>query len=274
MGLLLVIVGISGLAVPSHISAAVGINQTINYQGRLLNAAGAVVADGNYNMRFKIYKDGDGVSAGNTGGAPAGTLLWTEKRENFNTQGIVVKNGYFSLALGSICPLTGGTCQAITNTAVDFNIDTIFLSADIGSTSVGASPTYDGEMLPMKRLSSSPYALNAGKVGGLAASVLARTDIGNTMIGTQLFQNASNNQILTVDTTANQITLGKASTLSGKIVFAASGTVNTVSLSVGATTAAYNLVLPTTAPALSQCLQNDATTIGQLTFGQVSCRNS
>ncbi|HSX02720.1 MAG TPA: hypothetical protein VLI05_05415, partial [Candidatus Saccharimonadia bacterium] len=48
--------------------AATGINQQINFQGRLLNAAGAVVADGTYNMEFKIYQDGTGTVAGNPGG--------------------------------------------------------------------------------------------------------------------------------------------------------------------------------------------------------------
>jgi hypothetical protein len=175
IGVVLVAIVIGKFAIPNSPSdAAVGINNTINYQGRLLNASGAVVADGNYNMRFKIYKDGDGTVAGNTAGAPAGTLLWTEKRENFNSQGIVVKNGYFNVSLGTLCAFTGGSCQGNTNTAIDFNLDTLFLSADIGGTSVGATPTYDGEMLPMKRLSASPYALNAGKVGGLASSQLVQ----------------------------------------------------------------------------------------------------
>ena len=54
--------------------AAVGTNQTINYQGRLLTAGGAVVPDGTYNVQFKIYQDGAGTAAGD----PGGTLMWTE----------------------------------------------------------------------------------------------------------------------------------------------------------------------------------------------------
>ena len=60
-------VGLVGPGVPVA-QAAAGINKTINFQGRLLNAQGAVVADGNYNMEFKIYQDGPGNVAGDTGG--------------------------------------------------------------------------------------------------------------------------------------------------------------------------------------------------------------
>jgi hypothetical protein len=197
------------LAIPSHTIAAVGINQTINYQGRLLNSAGAVVADGTYNMRFKIYKDGDGTLAGNTGGAPAGTLFWTEKRENFNTQGITVKNGYFSVALGSICAFVTAVCQTNSNTAVDFNLDTLFLSADIGGITAGASPAYDGEMLPMKRLAATPYALNAGKVGGLASSQLIQLAQG---VQTDASTTAASIFINKTGTTANIFQLQRGGT--------------------------------------------------------------
>ena len=143
-------------------AAAVGINQQINFQGRLLTASGAVVPDGVYNMRFKIYQDGTGCVS--TGSSPCGgTLKWTETWQNSNSQGIVVKNGYFSLALGSITAFASN---------VDWNQDTLWLSTDIAGTGAGASPTYDGEMLPFKRLSAAPYALqalNSGKLGGLAS---------------------------------------------------------------------------------------------------------
>jgi len=79
----------------SPIYAATGINQQINFQGRLLNAAGATVPDGFYNIQFKIYQDGDGQSVGNTTGAPAGTLEWTESHLNQASQGVRVQNGFY-----------------------------------------------------------------------------------------------------------------------------------------------------------------------------------
>lgn len=132
--------------------AATGINEQINFQGRLLDDTGAVVADGNYHIRFKIYQDGDG----DLGGGDE-TLKWTEERTTGNL--VPVKNGYFSVYLGSVTAFGND---------VDWNQDTLWLSIDIGGT--GGSPSYDGEMSPFTRLSSSPYALNSGRLGGLAAS--------------------------------------------------------------------------------------------------------
>ncbi|HUD11178.1 MAG TPA: hypothetical protein VMS08_02105, partial [Candidatus Saccharimonadia bacterium] len=76
----LILVGAIGFG-PTTALATTGIttsDTTINFQGRLLTAAGAVVPDGTYNMQFKIYKNGDGTATGDTGGV-GGTLLWTEQ---------------------------------------------------------------------------------------------------------------------------------------------------------------------------------------------------
>ncbi len=153
---------------PAPTDAATGINQQINYQARLLNSQGATVPDGTYNIQFKIYKNGDGTAAGDTSGG--GTLLWTENWQNSNSQPVTVTNGYLSVQLGAICALSGSTCQGNTNTGVDFNQSVLWLSVNIGGTSGGASPTYDGEMLPMRQLAAAPYALNSNMLGGLTAT--------------------------------------------------------------------------------------------------------
>ncbi|MDN5275135.1 MAG: exported protein of unknown function [Candidatus Saccharibacteria bacterium] len=149
------------LARVSHATA--GTNRTINFQGRLQTAAGAVVADGHYNMQFKIYQDGAGTAVGN----PGGSLKWTETYiNNGGTNGVDVKNGFFSVSLGSQNPF---------GTSVDWNQDTLFLSMNVAGsasacTTFGTSPCgADGEMLPMKRITATPYAINAGAVNGKTA---------------------------------------------------------------------------------------------------------
>ncbi|MGB4957353.1 MAG: right-handed parallel beta-helix repeat-containing protein [Candidatus Saccharimonas sp.] len=146
--------------------AATGINKTLSFQGRLQSSSGAIVADGYYNIQFKIYQDGSGTTAGN----PDGTLKWTESYVNNNgTSGVQVKNGYFSVTLGS---------KTAFGSSVDWNQDTLWLSMNVAGTAStcttfgSGSCTADGEMLPMKRLTSTPYALNAGAVGGLSSSDL------------------------------------------------------------------------------------------------------
>ncbi len=155
------------------------INDTMNFQGRLLTAAGAVVPDGNYNIEFKIYKNGDGQSTGDTTGSPSGTLLWTEDWLNnnsvtANTIPVVIKNGYFSVQLGSITTLPS---------TVTLDESVLWLSMTVAG-SAGATSTScttfsacnssgEPEMLPMKSLSAAPYAINAANantLGGLTSS--------------------------------------------------------------------------------------------------------
>lgn len=156
-------VSFAGVSTPA--AAVVGTNEQINFQGRLFNAQGAVVPDGFYNLQFKIYQDGDGQSVNNATGAPAGSLMWTESFLNVNGKGVQVKNGYMSVELGSVNPF---------GSQVDWNQSTLWLSMNIGNTNAScasfAACAPDGEMTPMKRLSSSVYAMNANKLGGLTAA--------------------------------------------------------------------------------------------------------
>ena len=61
---------ITTLFLNSATYAAPGINQTLSFQGRLLTSAGGVVADGYYNMRFRLFSTSSGGSA-----------LWTETHD-------------------------------------------------------------------------------------------------------------------------------------------------------------------------------------------------
>src|SRR3989344_9629405 len=131
-----VLVGIFLTVRPAQ--AATGINEQVNFQGRLLDATGAVVADGSYNMTFRVYQDGNGVLGGGDE-----TVKWTETRESGNK--VLVKNGYFSVYLGSV---------TVFGASVDWDQDTLWLSINIGGT---GTPTYDGELKPLTRLSSTPY---------------------------------------------------------------------------------------------------------------------
>lgn len=145
---------------PRQAEAVPGINETINYQARLLSQTGAVVPDGTYNIRFKIYCGGDGVLGtvvdGDCTNGTQEDLLWTETRESGNK--VTVKNGFFSVYLGSVTALNGN---------VNWNEDKLWLTIDIGGT---GAPSYDGEMSPFTRFSSTPYSLNSKLLGGMASS--------------------------------------------------------------------------------------------------------
>ncbi|MBN9397602.1 hypothetical protein J0I05_00080 [Candidatus Saccharibacteria bacterium] len=191
------------------VHAAPGVNQTISFQGRLLDSHGGVVPDGNYNIQFKIYQDGSGAQAGN----PDGTLKWTETYvNNGGTSGVPVKNGYLSVNLGSQTPF---------GTSIDWNQDTLWLSMNIAGSSAGCTTfnTYpcasDGEMLPMKRITSTPYSLNSGQVGGKTVNQLVQlgqgtqTDASNTS-SIAINKTGSGNLLQLQNTATDVFTIGNA----------------------------------------------------------------
>ena len=225
------VIGLGWLVMSRPVSATSGINEHINFQGRLFNAQGATVPDGNYNIQFKIYQDGAGTAAGN----PGGTLLWTESWLNSGSHGVQIKNGYLSVELGTVTPFGSN---------VDWNQDTLWLSMNIGDTTSCTITTNftsdcsgDGEMVPMKRMSSTPYSLNSGRLGGLTSAQYlqlaqgAQTDASNV---TSLFVNktgtgnivqlqSSSTDVFTVSNSGN-LAFGANSDHTISVTTAAAGT--------------------------------------------------
>jgi|GEM_PF-1049321 len=228
-GLLAICVAfITTLFLNSATYAAPGINQTLSFQGRLLTATGGVVTDGYYNIQFKIYKGGT-----DSGG---GTKQWEETyKNNSPDQGVQVKNGYFSVNLGSKESLS----------SVDWNDDTLYLSMNIagsatGCTTFGSGPCVaDGEMTPMKRITSVPYAMQAQNANTLGNKTAAnfiqlaqgvQTDAtGNSSIfinktgSGDLIQLQNNNDNIFRVTNTGDIALGNASNHSLSVATSDSG---------------------------------------------------
>jgi len=222
------------------VQAAAGINMSVNYQGRLLNAAGAVVADGNYNMQFKIYKDGSGRLAGDIidGATPAGTLLWTEEWLNQAGNGVTVKNGYFSVNLGTITTLVG----------IDLNQQVLWLSTNIAgtpnTTSVTCTPfsscTGDGEMLPMRRIGSAVYAVNAGSANTCITCILqAPTSTAQNTIAPLLANSVVALTVKATTGTAAQTVDIQQTQNAGNITTENTGATSASLLSVSQSAAAY-----------------------------------
>ncbi|MDL2363065.1 MAG: hypothetical protein QFB86_01635 [Patescibacteria group bacterium] len=123
---------------------------TMNFQGKVVNANGTNVTDGNYSFVFKLYS----VSS-------AGTALWTETQAS-----VTVTAGVFQVNLGSSCSFfIAAACN--NNTPIDFSTaSTLYLGMTFNADAAG-------EMSPRVQLQSVPYAYyadNSGKLGGLTAS--------------------------------------------------------------------------------------------------------
>jgi len=233
------------------IFAATGINQTVNFQGRLLNSTGATAPDGFYNLQFKIYQDGDGQTAGDTTGSPAGSLKWTENYLNQAGNGVKVFNGFLSVNLGSINAF---------GSSIDWNQGTLWLSMNVGNTNASCTPfsscSPDGEMVPMQPLTTAVYALNANELGGLTASSFGQLDANQSWTGYNIFKPAvdsttafqlqnqsAGTSYITGDSTNNQLVLGAASSLSGKLAFATAGG-GTITVVPTSTASNFTITLP------------------------------
>ncbi|MDP1619697.1 MAG: hypothetical protein Q8M12_01720, partial [bacterium] len=117
--------------------AAAGVNKQINYQGRLGDDAGDIVADGDYDIIFKLYT----VDT-------AGTAIWTGTYTTANGNPITVSKGIFSVLLGS---------DIGNEMNLDFSEDTYYLGVTVGT---------DNEMVPRKRIASVPQSYNANNLVG------------------------------------------------------------------------------------------------------------
>ncbi|MGH9637521.1 MAG: hypothetical protein ACRD72_22025, partial [Candidatus Angelobacter sp.] len=169
---------LSVLAAVSAPVARAAASSNLNFQARLLTSGGAIVPDGNYNIDFKLY-----TADSTTGsvGTCSGACVWEETRKNSNSQGVPVINGYFSVNLGSVTAF-GST----------INWDQqLWLTMNIGGTTVGASPTWDGEM----QNSGHSIALTAVPLA-FRANQLALTNGANQ--GTLSFGSVTNNPVLTL----------------------------------------------------------------------------
>jgi hypothetical protein len=149
LALPMVLVGcvVALFAVKQNAQAAT--NATMNFQARLLTAAGNVVPDGSYNVEFKIYKAS--TSSGSSQGSCTGdsNCVWTETRTSSDK--VTVRNGYLTVNLGSVTAFGG---------SINWDQE-MWLTMNIGGT--GAA-SWDGEMNPRLKLTSVPYAFRSGAV--------------------------------------------------------------------------------------------------------------
>lgn len=119
--------GITGLSVMVN-SAIADVPPLMSYQGKLTDATGAPVSDGDYCMEFKIYDS-----------ATDGNVLWSETQDP-----VPVTNGLFSLLLGSVSPIP----------------DTVFCQPDRW---LAVNICGEPEMVPRRRITSVGYAFKADK---------------------------------------------------------------------------------------------------------------
>ncbi len=150
----------SGVGVVMWAGAAPSWNvpQTLHYQGRLLDAAGAPVA-GTAPITFRIWNDATSID-------PADQLWW----ETLDVE--LDASGFFEVTLGA----TSGR---------GFPADLF----EAGPRWLGIEPRSSGELSPRQLVQSVPYALRAGVASGLAEGADIRADslvLGGADLATEL----------------------------------------------------------------------------------------
>jgi hypothetical protein len=173
-------------------SAVAATNATLNFQARLLTAAGSLVPDGNYNVEFKAYNalSSSGSSQGSCSGDAA--CLWTETR--ISSDKVRVVNGYMTVNLGSVTAFSS---------TINWDQE-LWLSMRVGGT---ATPGWDGEMTPRLKLTGVPYAFRAGQLAntnganqstlGWATQTTSNSILLPNEAGTICLQSSSNCGFLT-----------------------------------------------------------------------------
>jgi parallel beta-helix repeat protein len=141
--------------------------------------------------------------------------------------------------------------------SIDFTVD--------GATSAGTVPMAIGLAVGTSTANRATV-LTLSSIG--AATFQNRTD---SPTGFQV-QNAGGNSILSVDTTGNTaVTLGKASTLNGTLIFANATNGNTATLQSGTTSASYTTTLPAAIGTAGQCLAIASVVSTTQTLGYAAC---
>jgi hypothetical protein len=187
------------------VSALTTVPTKMNFQGRLTSPSGTVVADGVYNMKFRIYD-----------AATAGTLLWSETRDVNAGTGVTISNGVFSVKLGSVTSLPA---SMFTNANLYFEIELPTPASATCATSSCAVWT-EGAMTPRNQLATSAYAFNSDTLDGLDSTAFVQLDANNSYTGTAAYHptsdsanlftisNAASQSMFKVDSTNDQITIG------------------------------------------------------------------
>lgn len=160
-------------------------SSTLNFQARLEGSAGNIVADGNYNVEFKLYNTAtvtgtpDQGACTYNGGTGDTNCLWVETRVSGNQ--VRVANGYLTVNLGSVNAFP---------TTINWDQD-LWITMRVGGTS--GTPSWDAEMTPRLRLTAVPYAFRAGQLAVANnstgyTSVLQLIQPGSGVTGNEVFQ--------------------------------------------------------------------------------------
>lgn len=171
------------LGVIQPTAAAQSIPYKVNFQGRLTDNSGNILADGYYNIKFRLY---DALTAG--------TLKYTEDRiyagatpgpapGAFDNR-VQVINGLFNIQFGDVTTLSPTLFSGVFPLYLEVEMPT---PATATCSAVSCGVYTEGAMTPRQPLASSPYAFNADTLDGADSAAFAQLATANTFTAANLF---------------------------------------------------------------------------------------
>ena len=154
--------------------AAQTIPYKVNFQGRLTDQSGNILANGTYNIKFRLF---DALTVG--------VNKWEEDRVFSGVDNrVTVTNGLFNVQFGDVTGLAPALFSGIYPLYLEVELPT---PATATCASNGCASFTEGAMVPRQPLASSPYAFNSDTLDGLDSTSFAQLATANTYTATNLF---------------------------------------------------------------------------------------
>lgn len=254
--LLAAVFSVSIIVNAAPVDAAQTVPYKINFQGRLTDNSGNALADGLYNVKFRLWN-----------ALTSGSNVWEGDRIiTAADRRIQLTGGLFNIQFGD----TANGDPALSPALFSNGTFPLYLEVELPTPATASCATNacgvftEGAMTPRQPLASTPYAFNSDTLDGLDSSAFAQLGTANTgsLTVTGALQGATANF-----TGGSALTLGSTTNVGSTIFNDGTANARSVTLNVQPLIASYTLSLPSTGPGLSQCLLSGSSTASQLTFG-------
>jgi hypothetical protein len=182
IGLTAVLACLIPVLAPAPASATQGVPYLVNFQGRLSDNNGNILADGYYDMRFRITDDATLSGA---------HILWTETRDVATgpvDNRVHVVNGLFSIQLGAVTALSPSLFNSSASRWLEIELPS---TATNTCSTVACESWTEGPFSPRHTIGASPYAFVADTLDGLDSTDFGQIAAANTFTGTNTFSKAS-----------------------------------------------------------------------------------
>jgi hypothetical protein len=207
--------GLFALFTPVESHAVTTVPTKVNFQGRLTDSSGNIVADGSYNVKFLLYTASSG-----------GSDVWNETRENNGTDTrVVVTNGLFSVRLGDATPIPASLFAS-----GSLYLEVVMATPATATCSTASCASWESAMTPRSLLATSAYAFNSETLDGKDSADFSQLTASNLYTNDNLFKTTSATAFRVQDGGGTELLLADTSNTVVKIGNPGSSTLSNVRL--------------------------------------------